>query len=76
MEKSIVCLILVGYAVLTDLQAAALRSSAASIRDFQVLPLMIWGAVISTVAVVYVAASFRSELRTGMKKRRRSGRKK
>ena len=62
MEKTIVCAILAGYAVLVDLQASLLRSSASSIHDFQVLPLLIWAAFVSVLALVTLFAAFRSEI--------------
>ena len=70
-ERIIICAILAGYAIFIDIQAAILRSSAASIHDFQVLPLMIWAAVMSATAVVYVSISFRSELREASKRHRK-----
>ena len=69
MEKVIACALLAGYAVLVNLQAAVLRGRASSIHDFQVLPMTIWGVVISAAAVLYVFLVFRPELRKAMKAR-------
>ena len=76
MENIIICVILAAYAILVDLQAAVLRSNANSIHDFQVLPLTIWGAVISLIAIVYVFTAFKTDLRKEMKKRRLRSRQK
>jgi hypothetical protein len=70
MERIIICAVLAGYAILVDLQAAFLRVNASSIHDFQVLPLTVWGAVLSVLAVAYVYIAFRPELRRELKKRR------
>ena len=72
LEKLILCVIVAGYAVLVDLQAAILRSSALSIHDFQVLPLTIWAAIMSVLAVFYVFFTFRSELKREIRKRRQT----
>ena len=73
--KLIACAIMVCYAVLVDLQGAILRSNARSIHDFQVLPMTIWGIVISVMAVAYVFAVFRNELRSEIKAYRQKTRK-
>ena len=76
MEKIIACTMLAGYAILVNLQAAVLRGRAASIHDFQVLPMTIWGAVISVAAVIFVFLAFRSELQKAAKTRRAGKRQK
>ncbi len=70
MEKIITCAIIAFYAVYVDLQAAVLRSRAASVYDFQVLPMIIWAATMSGVAVVYVLLVFGAGFRNGKNKNR------
>ena len=75
-EKTILCAVLAGYAVFVDLQASVLRSSAHSIHDFQVLPMMIWGAAISITAIVLICVTFRDRLTEYRKKLRTKAKKK
>ncbi len=76
MERIAVCVIISAYAILVDLQAAVLRSNAASIGDFQVLPMIIWGAILSGTAVVYIIMTFGGGMRSEIKKRRKRVRQK
>ena len=75
MERTILCAILAGYAVFVDLQASILRSNARSVYDFQVLPMMIWGAIISITAIAFILIAYNdrlSALRKNLKSKKKS----
>ena len=72
MEQLIVCAIVSCYAVFVDLSAALLRSSG---DIYQTGPMTVWGVIVSIIAVVEVLLTFRTRIRTEIKrlKSRRRG---
>ena len=72
MEQLIVCTIVACYAVFVDLCAALLRSSG---DIYQTGPMTVWGVIVSIIAVVEVLLTFRTRIRTEIKrlKSRRRG---
>lgn len=72
MEQLIVCAIVSCYAVFVDLSAAILHSSG---DIYQTGPMIVWGVIVSLIAVVEVLLTFRSQIKTEVKRlkgRRRS----
>ena len=73
MEQLIVCAIVSCYAVFVDLSAALLHSSG---DVYQTGPMTVWGVIVSIAAVAEVLLTFRTRIRTEIKRlksRRRSG---
>lgn len=72
MEQLIVCAIVSCYAVFVDLSAALLHSSG---DVYQTGPMTVWGVIVSIIAVVEVLLTFRTRIRTEIKrlKNRRRG---
>ena len=56
MEQLIVCAIVSCYAVFVDLSAAILHSSG---DIYQTGPMIVWGVIVSLIAVVEVLLTFR-----------------
>ena len=73
MEQLIVCAIVSCYAVFVDLSAAILHSSG---DIYQTGPMTVWGVIVSITAVVEVLLTFRTQIKTDVKRlksRRRGG---
>ena len=65
MEQLIVCAIVSCYAVFVDLSAAILHSSG---DIYQTGPMIVWGVIVSLIAVVEVLLTFRSQIKTEVKR--------
>lgn len=73
MEQLIVCAIVSCYAVFVDLSAAILHSSS---DIYQTGPMIVWGVIVSITAVIEVLLTFRTQIKTDVKRlksRRRGG---
>ena len=71
MEKVLICAVMALYAVYLDIKASILFDTSGSIRDFQVLPMMIWAGVVSILTVIYIVFVFRKEWHTETKAQRK-----
>lgn len=65
MEQLIVCAIVSCYAVFVDLSAAILHGSG---DIYQTGPMIVWGVIVSLIAVVEVLLTFRSQIKTEVKR--------
>ncbi len=65
MEQLIVCAIVSCYAVFVDLSAALLHSSG---DIYQTGPMIVWGVIVSLIAVVEVLLTFRTQIKTEVKR--------